>query len=778
MRGRVATFEIPCAAGHDVVYGLARGRGDEIYLAPSNEFCPGLCASVFAFDTGTERFREVIDIRKATGFDPAAGLMPHSKIHLCLQSTAAGRVFAATHFTAPGIGQTNFDPMAAYRGKYAGCYLLEYDPAADRVVNHGLLVSGEGARIACLDERNHQYYFLSYPRNHLFRYDYQVRRLYDLGRVGQENSFGLEVDEQGDLFTSDDLGRILRYSLRADRLEALDLWVPLAPGRSPKANYIRRMIRAADGSFYGFGNKGMRMFRLDPRRLELEDLGSVFGVESGPEREYPRLPAAKALAQTDRGALLIAFGGDGVYSDGRPVPDLVEFDPSTRQVTSHGKFIDPSDGLPAWIPQCALNVPRANAVFFGMQQTVGQLRLWKVDAAPGVVSAPAAETALYRDHVAAVERQPFGASVEGSEPLLFLRAGRVRMHELGWAGEDRVIPAAETAIAALGFADDETLYGLTFGRRAHLFVFHPRRQNRFTENYEVHPWDLGAVTAESISAGRLFCDAASGRILIAVRTRRGPQFWTYAAGSENRRYRGAYHSLPHWAPVQWDDSPFQSVTPQGAAEISFENLIHLRGGDLLLATGPDGRLLQASLAGRFETAGLDLELRCPGLAAVGTDRVFAVGNDSRARLLRRGAAGEWREEKAFAVFAGLPQTFAVDPSERRIAVGTADGQIQLFDLEDSAARTLVRLPQRWKVRALAWQRDGRLHGFYGEDSGVGEAFCCDTGGTVRPDETGILQVPSQPRYWMCHRADAIAAGPDGEVYFGESDRIAHLFGVT
>ena len=44
---KIRTIPIPCERGHDVVYGLARGRKNEIYLAPSNEFFPGLCADVF-----------------------------------------------------------------------------------------------------------------------------------------------------------------------------------------------------------------------------------------------------------------------------------------------------------------------------------------------------------------------------------------------------------------------------------------------------------------------------------------------------------------------------------------------------------------------------------------------------------------------------------------------------------------------------------------------------------------------------------------------------------
>ena len=94
------TFEVPDTRGHDVVYGLAAGGG-LVYLGVSNEFTPGVCAYVSAFDAATGTFRKVIDIAEAAGYRPDSGMMPHSKIHLSLHSTPGGRVFAATHFGIP-----------------------------------------------------------------------------------------------------------------------------------------------------------------------------------------------------------------------------------------------------------------------------------------------------------------------------------------------------------------------------------------------------------------------------------------------------------------------------------------------------------------------------------------------------------------------------------------------------------------------------------------------------------------------------------------------------
>ncbi|MSU50003.1 MAG: hypothetical protein EXS37_13115 [Opitutus sp.] len=772
----IETFSIPCAEGHDVVYGLAAGAGNEIYLAASNEFCPGLCAVVFAFDTVTRKFRVVIDVGRETGFDPGSGLMPHSKIHLCLQSTRAGRVFAATHFTAPGIGQTSFDPLAAFRGQFPGCYLLEYDPIADRVINHGLLVRGEGARIACLDEKHGQYFFISYPRNHLFRYDYTARVLHDLGRVGQENAFGLEVDDDGQVYSSDDRGRIIRYSLARDRMEEMNLFVPLPPGRSPAGNYIRRMTRGGDGALYGFGNKGMHLFRLDPRAETLVDHGAIFGVQGNPGYTYPRLPPAKAMVQIDPQTLLIAFGGDGIYADDDPVPSLVEYDLVERRTTDLGRFICPENGMPAWIPQCALAVPEAAAVFFGLQQTFGPLRLWKINLPLRSVSSPASPLALRERHGALVRGRPFGASVEGADALPFVRHGHVQMHELGWRGEDRVIAPGETAIAALQFVGG-TVYGVTTGRRAHLFAFRPYRQNRFTENYEVHPWDVGVIIEEPVRRAKLFHDPRRNRLVVAVETEARTVIAVFSPGAELSRYTGAYHSLTHWPPVGGNSARFEILVTIPPGGVVFENLVYLPECDGLVSTSEAGQLVRLDWGGASRPLDLAASITRHGLFGVAGDRLFAVTREGGGLLLQFDGRGHITVATTVSGLEGELTGFAVNSTGNGIALGRREGWVEILDVRSPASRRNIQLSHRWKVRALAWHPSGRLFGFYGEDEAIGEAFSVDPlTGAVR--EIGVLQVSSQPRYWMCHRCDAMVAGARGEVYYGEADRLAHLFAVV
>lgn len=764
---------IPCAAGHDVVYGLARGAGGEVYLAASNEFSPGLCAVVYAFDPATGKFRTVIDVQAATGFVPESGRMPHSKVHLCLNAARDGRAFACTHFTAPGIGQTDFEPIAAYRGLFEGCCFLEYLPAEDRVVNHGRLLAGEGARISCYDDLREQYYFLSYPRNHLYRYDCRRRTLHDLGRMGQENSFGLEVDGAGNVFTSDDLGRIIVYAFDRDRIEETDLFLPLPGGRRPFGNYIRRMTTGPDGCLYGFTNKGVHLFRIDPKRRTLDDLGVIYGREARDEAGFAKLPPAKAIVSGTDSSLLIAFGGDGIYLDDQPVPALVRYDLASGETTEVGKFISENDGLPAWIPQCGLSAPDLGVAWFGLQQTTGGLRLWEVPLKPAAESRPVKHQELWHEHLAVIARQPFGASVEGANRLPFVRASQIAMHELGWLGEGIVIAPGEDQIASLCLAG-ETLYGLTTGRRSHLFCFRLGQQNRFTENYEVHPWDLGLVEDAAATGGRLFFDSARNRLIIATQTGAGFAIRTFPVGAERKHYRGAYHSLPHWPPVTWAESPFSLL--YRFEKKSVREMTFLPGPGTLVWSTDEGEIQCADLRGDQLANRLPLPLPSgPSLLLrLGADRFAAIPDRGDGGYFQFGASRKPEKSGALPAISEELSCGVADPDGSRFALGTRNGRIHLVSPEPGGARVSLRLREPWPVRALAWHPNGHIYGFYGRDDGIGEAFAVDPrNATVR--ELGILQVSSQPRFWMAHHCDAIAVGPAGEVCFGEHDRISHLF---
>lgn len=753
----LTTHAIPDTARHDVVYGLAAAQG-VIYLSVSNEVSPGVCAFVSAFDTRTREFRKVIDVAAVTGYQPESRRMPHSKIHLSINATPDGRVFAATHFTAPAVGQTSFNQMAAYRGLYEGSWLIEYDACQDRVVSHGCLLPGEGCRISALDPVRECFYLVSYPRNHLFEYQYATHRLRDLGRIGQENPFGIEVAPGGDVYLTDDLGRFLRYSPGAGALEELDLFVPLKPGRRRQGNYVRRATLGMDGAIYGAGNKGVRLFRLRPGAGELTDFGAIYGHEAKVDYEFPRLPPAKAIVQTDANTLYLAMGGDGVYIDDIQVPSLVRYDLRLAEATEVGRFLT-GDGVPAWIPQCAVYEPAENAIYFGMQQLVGELRLWRVLLSGNEMPAPFSG-GLLEAHQRKAAQQPFGASVQGSDDLPFAPANRLRMTELGWRGEGLVVPPGESAIGALSFAGG-VLYGVTKGRRAHLFRYAPYQQNRFLENYDVHVCDLAVLSNEPVSAARFL---SHRHIALELDNGRQVELIAYDPALEPAHYRPHYHSIPHWKPWFEGISPFKKLAHVSTSRFNVGCAVFDESTGKIWSIDAERALSSLDFTTSIHCCPYSLALLKPGV-------LFAVLNSGHAAIIDLHAlTTDMHDSLPHAV------TFSCPPASNGewLVFGTVKGELLVWNIYSRRFMSPIPLPFRAPVRALTIDGSGAVYGFAGADNEIGEAFSAQlASGRVR--RIGILQIPSGPRYWECHRCDAVCAGPGGEIWFGESGRISHLF---
>ncbi len=98
----------------------------------------------------------------------------------------------------------------------------------------------------------------------------------------------------------------------------------------------------------------------------------------------PAAPPAKAIVQTDANHTVpCTMGSDGVYIEchgGPPASSATTW--RAAQAREVGRFVD-GNGVPAWIPQCAVYEPEENAIYFGMQQLVGELKLWRVPLGGG-----------------------------------------------------------------------------------------------------------------------------------------------------------------------------------------------------------------------------------------------------------------------------------------------------------------------------------------------------------------------------------------------------------
>ncbi len=332
--------------------------------------------------------------------------------------------------------------------------------------------------------------------------------------------------------------------------------------------------------------------------------------------------------------------------------------------------------------------------------------------------------------------------------------------ELGWRGEGLVIPPGESAIGALRFSGD-VLYGVTTGRRAHLFRYAPYRQNRFLENYDAHVCDLGVLSDEPVRAARLLSHS-----LIALELERDGQveLISYDPALEPAHYRPHYHSIPHWKPWFEGVSPFRTLARIPAAQFN-------AGCAVLGETS--GQAWSINAAGALSSVDFSTSVHCcpHTLALLKPGVLFAVLSNGHAAIIDLHAL-------TADVHDSLPHAFefSCPPASNAewVVLGGVKGELLAWNISRRRFTSTIPLPFRAPVRALTLDSSGALYGFAGAADHIGEAFSADLAvGRVR--RIGILQIKSDPRYWECHRCDALCAGPRGEIWFGESDRISHLF---
>ncbi len=374
-----------------------------------------------------------------------------------------------------------------------------------------------------------------------------------------------------------------------------------------------------------------------------------------------------------------------------------------------------------------------------------------------------------------IPRQPVDALQEQLEAMYgdtaFAREGHLALRALGWEGQGPTIPAGESAVTALALGRDGILYGGTSGQRCHLWRYDPHA-------------DACGPYAQVIDLGRLsgmeHCDVllslpGDGRVLAAGRP--GGVF-VHDPAWEVLSVRD-FHALP--AP------PFDERAGPQVRAFPLE----LPPGQALVGavwSGPEAVVYAVTYPGALL---LRLRTDCPHAEALARISATPVRGplavDQRGRVYGPADRGRWfrfdpgtERLDLLGVLPGARGRAAYDglccliPAEggRVLYGGTADGYVFAWLTDDDRARCLGRPCPQSRVCGLSALPDGRLVGVAGAEDELAHLFVYHAaGGGLR--DLGAMRV-AHPRPWVVHRVGAIAAGPAGEVFLGEDDRLAHL----
>jgi hypothetical protein len=337
----------------------------------------------------------------------------------------------------------------------------------------------------------------------------------------------------------------------------------------------------------------------------------------------------------------------------------------------------------------------------------------------------------------------------------FITEGTVALRELGNYGVAPAIPNGESAITALvAGASKKKIYGATSGLKSHLFSYDPSPAAE-------HVVDIGVLGAEA-ECRLLMVDA--GGVLHGIVNPGGRVFrydprgefsviWRYevkpiefpgvemgedAAGAALDPGTGRIFALGRRSSALFEiDSRASSIRRlaeiEGAAK---SNALAVDGRGHLLGSGKNGHLFRFTIStGALEI--LDLQLPSP------KGMEFLNHLDA--------AVGDGRD----AIFAGttLGTIFRLDPASLAL-VGYG------------------RPVSDHRIRALALGGGGIVYGAAGSPGKNCHLF------RWRPEtgEVKDLGLPMVhfPKNWVCYDISALAAGPNGEIYIGESERVSHL----
>jgi len=792
---------VPDLPLHDVIYSTVTGKDGKVYMGVCTEFGGAVHAHLFSYDPQTDVLRDIVHLEDLLPEGKDRLRPTHAKIHTTMMAHPDGRIFWVSHTTPPIEGEWGhriYEIFGDPERGYLGSCVFEYDPRTDQARNLGRLYPHCGTRFATLNPERDEIYAVSYPTAHFAVFRLRTGEVLDLGRISYYDALGPCWSAQGCAYTTDDDGYIIRYDPGKEELERLPVRIPAPPGHMGDGNRLRRVKAGPDGvKLYGITGLSCHLFEYDPtvgRYGQMRDVGLLMGEE---RFEAPNnVPGGKALTFGPDGRIYIALNVEGGEAEGeeRGV-HIMAVDPGTGEGEDFG-WVEVPGLLPIHSIQDACTDPAGNFYFgLAVPKAPTALAIFRPEGLPADLAQdqeeelapyrlPPEKFKVWEAEVGEEFRALATYRLQRESP--FVTEGTVFARDLGRRGYMQPIPDGESAITALATGPEQRLYGATSGRRSHLFV-HWVGAHHARGHTLAYPMDLGVLTFEGIEQAGCRALAAGPDGLIYGGTTMGVDgsgghLFRHDPAAEVPRGRSEFSFYP----PPFDTTPGRQVEDLGMpvpgegilALVSdgSHNLVYgLTSGGTLFSFDPlEGEVMER---GRVEGPCQSRALLCDEWGNVygskGEAELFQYRPDvdELLTLPQRIPCSKARPHlNALAACTWGPDGVAY-------AGTTVDGILFALEIGVDGADVRVRPLGKpvWSgyVRALAAGHGGCIYGMAGRDDVFSHLFRYDPlDGTLQ--DLGVLHT-CVIRPWVGQRFDAMATGPNGEIFLGEADRISHLF---
>lgn len=359
---------------------------------------------------------------------------------------------------------------------------------------------------------------------------------------------------------------------------------------------------------------------------------------------------------------------------------------------------------------------------------------------------------------------------------------RIDLRDLGYAPAD-MIPPDESAIRSLAVAPNGAVYGATSGRRSHLFVLYP-------QHGYVQP--LGYLKGVT-TVHRSLAIAANGDVYIggSIGVDNGAQGYSNYGGGHLLRYTPS--ASDEEKPIRIDaECPVHDLGIPVAGDGIYTLAIDRERNAIYGLTYPAGRFFRYSIPdGKFTAYGSVAEHRIPGekfendrnigraLTLDAEGRVYGSGGDGALfRFNPETQKIEWLPLGAPTVPGREPYNRIdcwAEGSKEILYGGTSDGYLFRLDPKSLALDNLGKPLNQYRIRGLAFARNGKLYGAGGNDDEMARMFSYDTAHGVY-QMLGMVDVNHRPYYsWQAYVIDAMTMGTDGTLYLGQCERKSKLY---